>query len=69
MLIGVPEGMMMRPTLFAIFDNVNDELTLVAPVYPQADMSAEAAWEHARKRLDGGGGGAGAAAAARSRRR
>ena len=26
---------MMRPTLFAIFDNVNDELTLVAPVYPQ----------------------------------
>ena len=26
---------MMRPTLFAIFDNVNDELTLAAPVYPQ----------------------------------
>ena len=38
-VIGVPEGLMMRPTLFAIFDNVNDELTLVAPVYPQADIT------------------------------
>ena len=42
---------MMRPTLFAIFDNVNDELTLAAPVYPQADIAAEAAWEHAQARL------------------
>ena len=50
-VIGVPEGLMMRPTLFAIFDNVNDELTLAAPVYPQADMTAEAAWEHAQQRL------------------
>src|SRR5277367_121922 len=50
-VIGVPEGLMMRPTLFAIFDNVNDELTLAAPVYPQADMTAEAAWDHAQKRL------------------
>ncbi len=24
----------MRPTLFAVFDNVRDELTLAAPVYP-----------------------------------
>ena len=59
---------MMRPTLFAIFDNVNDELTLVAPVYPQADIAAEAAWEtpDAARR---GGGGAGPAAAASGRRR
>ena len=49
--IGVPEGLMMRPTLFAIFDNVNDELTLAAPVYPQADITSEAAWDHAQKRL------------------
>jgi anthranilate synthase component 1 len=50
-VIGVPEGLMMRPTLFAIFDNVNDELTLAAPVYSQADMTAEVAWEHAQQRL------------------
>ena len=48
-LIGVPEGLMTRPSLFAIFDNVNDELTLVAPVYPQPEMSAEAAWRRRRR--------------------
>src|SRR6185295_7463430 len=50
-VVGVPEGLMIRPTLFAIFDNVNDELTLAAPVYSQADMTAEVAWEHAQQRL------------------
>jgi anthranilate synthase component 1 len=49
--IGVPEGLMVRPTLFAIFDNVNDELTLVAPVYPSAEVSAQSAWEQAQNRL------------------
>ena len=39
-VIGVPEGVMVRPTLFAIFDNVNDELTLVTPVYPAGDITA-----------------------------
>ena len=51
-VVGVPEALMLRPTLFAIFDNVNDELTLAAPVYPQADIAAEAAWEHAQERLE-----------------
>ena len=51
-VIGVPEGIMMRPTLFAIFDNVNDELTLVTPIYPAGDVSAETAWQRAQERLD-----------------
>jgi anthranilate synthase component 1 len=51
-VIGVPEGIMVRPTLFAIFDNVNDELTLVTPVYPAGDVSAETAWQRALGRLD-----------------
>ena len=50
--IGVPEGLMTRPSLFAIFDNVNDELTLVAPVYPAPDVPPEAAWSLALARLD-----------------
>lgn len=50
--IGVPEGIMVRPTLFAIFDNVNDELTIVTPVYPTGDASAQVAWERAAARLD-----------------
>src|ERR1700761_3638463 len=39
--IGVPEGIMVRPTLFAIFDNVNDELTLVTPIHPAGDVPAD----------------------------
>jgi len=50
--LGVPEGLLLRPTLFAIFDNVNDELTLVAPVYPRSDLAPEAAWDAAHGRLD-----------------
>jgi anthranilate synthase component 1 len=50
--IGVPEGLLTRPSLFAIFDNVNDELTLVAPVYPAPEVSAETAWTRAQARLD-----------------
>jgi anthranilate synthase component 1 len=49
--LGVPEALLLRPTLFAIFDNVNDELTLAAPVYPRAGVPAEAAWEAAQARL------------------
>ncbi len=50
--IGVPEGLMVRPTLFAIFDNVNDELTLIAPVYPAPDVTAQTAWDRAQATLD-----------------
>ncbi|MBV8455137.1 MAG: anthranilate synthase component I [Acetobacteraceae bacterium] len=49
--IGVPDSLLMRPTLFAIFDNVNDELTLAAPVYPASGVSVQAAWEAAEARL------------------
>ncbi|WP_428486521.1 anthranilate synthase component I [Rhodopila sp.] len=50
-VIGVPEGLMVRPTLFAIFDNVNDELSLVTPVYPAGDIPAATAWQRADLRL------------------
>jgi anthranilate synthase component I len=49
--LGVPDALLIRPTLFAIFDNVNDELTLAAPIYPHADVSAEAALAAAEARL------------------
>ena len=51
-VLGVPDALLIRPTLFAIFDNVNDELTLAAPVYPDAAVSADAAWQAAQVRLD-----------------
>jgi anthranilate synthase component 1 len=49
--IDIPEAILLRPTLFAIFDNVNDELTLVAPVYPRAGVAASEAWEAAQAAL------------------
>jgi len=42
-VLGLPEAVMLRPTLFAVFDTVRDELTLAAPVWPQAGVGAEAA--------------------------
>ncbi len=50
-VLGLPDALLVRPTLFAIFDNVNDELTLLAPVYPREGIGAEAAWDAAQARL------------------
>jgi len=50
--LGLPEAIMLRPTLFAIFDNVNDELTLAAPLFPRAGMTAERAWAAAQALLE-----------------
>jgi anthranilate synthase component I len=49
--IDTPEALLLRPTLFAIFDNVTDLLTLAAPVYPRADVTAAQAWEGAQATL------------------
>ena len=49
--LGVPEAQLARPTLWAIFDNVTDLLTLAAPVYPRSGTSAQTAWDAAQARL------------------
>jgi anthranilate synthase component 1 len=49
--IGLPEAILLRPGLFAIFDNVNNDLTLVVPVYPASSGSAEQAWQNAQAML------------------
>ncbi len=49
--IGLPEAVLIRPTVFAVFDNVKDELTLAAPIYPQPGLSAQAAWDQAQAAL------------------
>jgi anthranilate synthase component 1 len=49
--LGVPDAILGRPALFVIFDNVRDSLTFAAPVYPRADLSAQAAWDAAQARL------------------
>jgi anthranilate synthase component 1 len=49
--LGLPEAVLLRPTLFAVFDNVRDELTLAAPIYPAEGIDSDAAWEDAQARL------------------
>ncbi len=49
--LGVPEAILSRPTLFAVFDNVRDELTLAAPIYPQPGVAGAEAWASAQAAL------------------
>ena len=49
--IGIPDAVLMRPTVMAIFDNVKDEIIVVTPVRPQKRMSAKAAHSRALDRL------------------
>ena len=51
--LDLPDAILIRPTLFAIFDNVRDEITLAAPVRTRPGVSAAAAEAEARAALDG----------------
>ena len=51
-VLGIPEAVMIRPTLIAVFDHVRDVLTLVTPVWAEKGRDAEAAWTLAQARLD-----------------
>ena len=49
--IDVPDGLLVRPTIMAIFDNVADEVTIVTPVWPAEGIGARAAYARACERL------------------
>ena len=49
--IGLPDAIMVRPTIICIFDRLEDNVTLVTPVWPQTGVSARAAYEAAQERL------------------
>jgi anthranilate synthase component 1 len=50
-VLGVPDSILVRPTLIVIFDAVKDEMTLVTPVRPAPRSSATAAYKVALRRL------------------
>jgi anthranilate synthase component 1 len=50
--LDLPDALLVRPTLMAIFDNISDTLTLVTPVRPRAGVGAEEAWHAAQARLE-----------------
>ena len=47
----VPDGLFLRPTVTAVFDRVEDQVTVITPVWPRQDVNAEAAYEAASARL------------------
>ncbi|WP_046021419.1 anthranilate synthase component I [Magnetospira sp. QH-2] len=50
--INIPDGIYMRPSVIAVFDNIEDLVTVITPVWVDEDnISAEAAHEQARTRL------------------
>jgi anthranilate synthase component 1 len=49
--IGIPDAILIRPTLVIVFDAVEDTLTVVTPVRPETGVSAKAARVRAEERL------------------
>ena len=47
----LPDAIMLRPTITAVFDNIRDEILIVTPVWPQAGIDAATAYLHASDRL------------------
>lgn len=49
--LDLPDAIMLRPTITAVFDNVRDEILVVTPVWPRAGMDAAVAYQQAVDRL------------------
>jgi anthranilate synthase component 1 len=49
--IGIPDAVLLRPTVVVVFDAVQDAITVVTPVRPEKDVSAKAAMTRATERL------------------
>ncbi|MCZ6637558.1 MAG: anthranilate synthase component I [Alphaproteobacteria bacterium] len=50
--LNVPDGIFLRPTVIAIFDNIEDVVILITPVWPDADVSARDGFDGATSRLE-----------------
>ena len=50
--LGLPDSILVRPTLIVVFDSVKDELCVVTPVRPAPGVSAKAAYARAGERLN-----------------
>lgn len=54
-VLGVPDGIFVRPTIMAVFDNIADAITVITPLWMNVNggelPSAEAAYELAKERI------------------
>ncbi len=51
-VLDLPDAILSRPTVLAIFDTLKDELYLTAPVYVRDGVTARQAYESAQSRID-----------------
>ena len=52
-VLGIPDAVLMRPTIMAVFDHVRDALIIATPVWPDGDeAAAEARLDEAEAALD-----------------
>ncbi len=49
--LGLPDAMMLRPSVVAVLDGVKGDVILVAPAYVNSDLSARAAYAQAAERV------------------
>jgi anthranilate synthase component 1 len=50
--IGIPDAVLLRPTIVLVFDSTRDTITVVTPVRPEKGVSAKAALARAGERLN-----------------
>jgi anthranilate synthase component 1 len=51
--IGIPDAVLVRPTIIVVFDEVKDSITIVTPVRPESGCDAKTALNRAVERLSG----------------
>jgi anthranilate synthase component 1 len=51
--IGIPDAVLVRPTIIVVFDAVKDSITIVTPVRSESGTNAKTALNHAIERLSG----------------
>ena len=49
--LGLPSGIFVRPTVIAVFDNIDDTITVVTPIRPRANLSGKDALDEAKARV------------------
>jgi len=49
--LNLPDAILVRPTITAIFDNIRDEILIVTPVFPESGLDARAAYARGSERL------------------
>lgn len=50
--MGLPSGLFIRPTVIAVFDTIEETVTIVTPVRPSSEIAAEEALDAAKSRVE-----------------